>query len=239
MTEDLENPFEPAPRSGLPPRQFRALNEARQCSAPGCTEKRDDVTPLCERHYRRFCSYGSLTKKHIDAGDLYNAKQRTRRILDRALEARHPSALAGVEGIRRLLAPGSFIHREAKHAYLARVAATADPKEVIVETAAVLLCLYRFDPDGYADGDYLATQITTRLRKLGPRRYVRGGDRKSVKRSKACAGAVLDVIGPLCALMVSVLERDRKRLQQQRATAQQRRATKSTHQQGTQHDEQH
>lgn len=203
------DPFS-SPRNGLPPREYWAFNKTLQCSAPGCASKRDSVGSYCRKHYRRLCSFGHLTKRHINSNEIWKAKQRARKLLDASIEARHPTVLAGLEGIRRLLAPSSRIHREAKHDYLARIAATADPREVIAETVAVCACLYRFDPQGYEDGDYLATQIAHRLRKLGPRRYANATGQKTMRRSKAMAGAVLEVIGPLVSLMVSTLERDRR-----------------------------
>ncbi len=211
-----QDPFEPRQRRSLPPREFRAYNATLKCDALGCNERRDSPTRHCRKHYRRLCAFGHLTKRHIDSGAIWKAKQRARKLLDRSIEARHPTVLAGLEGIRRLLAPGSFIHREEKHEFLRRISAVADPRDVIVETVAVCMCLHRFDPDGYADPDYLTTQITHRLRKLGPPRYANATGQKSLRRSKAMAGAVLDVIGPLVSLMVSTLERDRKLRQARR-----------------------
>jgi len=210
------DPFEPSARKGLPPRAYWAYNKTLNCSAPGCASKRESVSSFCRKHYRRFAAFGHQTKRHVDSGAIWKAKVRVRRLLEASIEARHPTVLAGTEGIRRLLAPGSFIHREEKHEFLARIAATADPRDVVIETVAVCLCLHRFDPDGYTDPDYLATQITHRLRKLGPPRYANATGQKSLRRSKACAGAVLDVIGPLVSLMVSTLERDRRLRQARR-----------------------
>lgn len=217
MEEDLD-PFEPRQRKSLPPREFLAYNATLRCEAPGCQEKRNGPSRHCRRHYRRLCAFGHLSKRHINSNEIWKAKQRARKLLDASLEAGHPTALAGIEGIRRLLAPGSAAHRDAKHEFLQRIAATADPRDVITETVAVCACLVRFDPDGYHDPDYLATQITHRLRKLGPRRYAYASGEKSLKRSKAMAGAVLDVCGPLVTLMVATTERNRKLRRRKRTT---------------------
>lgn len=216
-----EDPFEPAHRKGLPPRQFWSVNRERSCTAPRCSEKRDSVSSYCKAHYRRWCSHGHLTKPNVAPEDIHVAKVRVRRILERSIEAGHPQALASIQRIHRLLhAPDNEIQREQRHEYLRRLsAAGADPKEIIVETAAVLLCLFRRDPDGYEDPDYLAVQITRRLVKLAPRKYANGGEGRSMKRSKAMAGAVLDAIAPLCTLLVATAERDRKLRQAKRRPA--------------------
>ncbi len=223
--EDLD-PFDTGPphrscpgqRKGMPPPEYWAWNVTRQCAVPGCKRMREPVGRYCRNHYRRFVTYGHISKRHLPGSEIWKTKIRARALLDASIEAQHPTALAGVEAIRRLLAPGSFIHAEEKHEYLRRISSTANPREVIAETVAVCACLVRFDPDGYHDPDYLATQIARRLLKLGPRRYTGGGELKSLKRSKAMAGAVLDVCGPLVTLMVATVERNRKLRRRKRTT---------------------
>lgn len=222
MSPTDTDPFSSAHCKGLPPRAYREWNRAQPCSVPMCPSNRDSTGSYCRTHLRRLGSHGHVSKGSIAPEDIYVAKRRIRKILEASTEAQHPQALAGIEKVHRLLhSPDSPIHQgKSQHEYLRRLASSrADPKEIAIETAAVLLCLYRNDPDGYSDPAYLAAQISRRLVKLAPRKYQNGGEGRSMKRNKAIAGAVLDAVGPLCTLLVATVERNRRLRQQKRRPA--------------------
>lgn len=188
---------------------FLRHNQTLPCTAPGCEKLRRAMYPYCNQHYRRWSSHGSLTK-----GNLHHKKHlktylaKARKVLDAALESRHPQALAGIEALRRMT-DRKAVRERSEFEYLRRLMVPGtDLRDIVVYVAAVCAYLYQHDEEGYEDPIYLSAQITRRLLFQVPSKP---GEHRTMKRTRALADAILEAIGPLVSLITStIVKRERE-----------------------------
>ncbi|MCO5108431.1 MAG: hypothetical protein M9907_15330 [Burkholderiaceae bacterium] len=201
---------ESPPSGGLPQRQYIAGNEALKCSVTGCASTRYRTSPFCRSHYSAWSRYGGIGRRHLPAEPIRRIQKEVMDLLQDPMQVHHPGLQVAVQGLQRLFR-SKAVHEDPKLDLLRRLAnAGADPLDVIAITAAVYCHLWRTDPEAYEDGDYTAAQVGRLLGKLAPLKHRGGGELRSLRRSRAMVGAILERIGPLVSLIITTLERDRR-----------------------------
>lgn len=136
----------------------------------------------------------------------------------------HPTVYRALDDLTRLLhkAKGMTKSRER---YLHRLAvANPDPREVIAVATSVYAHLWRTDPEAYEDGPYAVSQVSRLImRRLVPARYLKRGEVPSHRRAQGMVGPILECIGPLVALLIQTLERNRRAKEARKLKRQERR----------------